>query len=153
MKAKRKEKIKKDVKKLIKEFKNRLTSDLNEVEIILLKEIYLDKILNLLTKIITQKNCLSISDLKSNFSIVDVFSQLFPDTQLRKSSNKFYCLCPFHQETNPSFFLYPETNTFYCFGCQVGGDVIELVKKALNCNFEQAIKYLTGGKDEYKRKS
>ena len=38
-------------------------------------------------------------------------------------------LCPFHGEKTPSFTVYPETASFYCFGCGAGGDVITFIKK------------------------
>lgn len=38
-------------------------------------------------------------------------------------------LCPFHPDKNPSLVFYPETNSFYCFGCHVGGDVIEFYRR------------------------
>lgn len=41
---------------------------------------------------------------------------------------KLYIKCPIHGEDTPSFRYYPETNTFYCFGCGAGGDVINLHK-------------------------
>jgi len=37
-----------------------------------------------------------------------------------------WCKCPLHDEDTPSFKYYPETNTFYCFGCNTGGDIIKL---------------------------
>jgi len=134
----------KELKKILEEFERRLEETNNEVEIILLKEIYEWKISKLIPKTIPQYYQ-SISDIKENISIVDIFNQFFPNVELRKSSNKFYCLCPFHQETSPSFYLYPETNSFYCFGCQVGGDVIELIKKVKNWSYKQVIKFLTRG--------
>lgn len=41
---------------------------------------------------------------------------------------KLYIKCPIHGEDTPSFRYYPESNTFYCFGCGAGGDVINLHK-------------------------
>ena len=62
--------------------------------------------------------------------------------QLKKSGRNYKALCPFHQEKHPSFYLYPETNSFYCFGCNQGGDVIKLVELAFNLEFKEAIEYL-----------
>ena len=51
-------------------------------------------------------------------------------------------LCPFHGEKTASFNLYPETNSFYCFGCGAGGDVITFVKRIENLDYIDAIKFL-----------
>lgn len=62
--------------------------------------------------------------------------------QLRKSGNKLVGLCPFHNEKSPSFFVYPESNSFYCYGCGVGGNVINLIKKLHDYDFITAVKWL-----------
>jgi DNA primase len=51
-------------------------------------------------------------------------------------------LCPFHGEKTPSFNLYPETSSFYCFGCGAGGDVITFIKRIENLDYVDAIKFL-----------
>lgn len=52
--------------------------------------------------------------------------------------------CPFHTEKTPSFTVYRKNNTFYCFGCQKGGDVIRFVMEQQNVDFKEAIKILLG---------
>ncbi len=51
-------------------------------------------------------------------------------------------LCPFHGEKTASFNLYPETSSFYCFGCGAGGDVITFIKRIENLDYIDAIKFL-----------
>ena len=51
-------------------------------------------------------------------------------------------LCPFHSEKTPSFYVYPDTQSFYCFGCQAAGDAISFVKKINNISSGEAIKML-----------
>lgn len=51
------------------------------------------------------------------------------------------CTCPLHQENTPSFIIYPE-NTWYCFGCNQGGDSIDLVMAMDTISFAQAVKEL-----------
>jgi len=51
-------------------------------------------------------------------------------------------LCPFHGEKTASFNLYPETNSFYCFGCGAGGDVITFIKRIENLDYIDAVKLL-----------
>jgi hypothetical protein len=47
---------------------------------------------------------------------------------LKTFGDRFVGLCPFHKENSPSFNVYPHTDSFYCFGCEVGGDVRRYVK-------------------------
>ncbi|MBQ3969815.1 MAG: DNA primase [Clostridia bacterium] len=51
-------------------------------------------------------------------------------------------LCPFHGEKTASFTVYPQTESFYCFGCGVGGDVIGFIKRAENLDYIDAVKFL-----------
>lgn len=51
-------------------------------------------------------------------------------------------LCPFHGEKTPSFTVYPDTQSFYCFGCGEGGDVISFIRSAENLDYIDAIKFL-----------
>jgi hypothetical protein len=63
--------------------------------------------------------------------------------KIKKCGGTYRCLCPYHEERTPSFFLYPQANTFYCFGCQVHGDAISLTEKLQNLSFIEAVKYLS----------
>jgi len=74
-------------------------------------------------------------------SIVELTSSAI--SRLRKVGRNYIGLCPFHQEKHPSFYLYPDTNSFYCFGCLSGGDVIKFVELAYNLSFKEAVEYLT----------
>ena len=51
-------------------------------------------------------------------------------------------LCPFHGEKTPSFNIYTENGSFYCFGCGVGGDVITFIMKIENLDYIDAVKFL-----------
>lgn len=62
--------------------------------------------------------------------------------QLKKRGRTFVCNCPFHSEKTPSFTVFPDTQSFYCFGCGAGGDVITFVMKAENLDFLEAVKLL-----------
>ena len=61
---------------------------------------------------------------------------------LRSCGNKFSSLCPFHEEKHASFYIYPETNTFHCFGCGAHGDVITLMQHLYGLSFREAVKEL-----------
>jgi DNA primase len=52
--------------------------------------------------------------------------------RMRRSGKNLMGLCPFHGEKTPSFVLYPENDSFYCFGCHVGGDTITFVRRIEN---------------------
>ena len=64
--------------------------------------------------------------------------------QLRHRGRTHTGLCPFHSEKTPSFVVYPETQSFYCFGCGAGGDVITFIKKISNRDYVEAVKLLAG---------
>ncbi len=59
--------------------------------------------------------------------------------QLKRSGRISKGLCPFHSEKTPSFCVYHDTQSFYCFGCGTGGDVITFIKKAENLSYVEAI--------------
>lgn len=61
---------------------------------------------------------------------------------LRRRGRTWVGLCPFHGEKTPSFTVYPETDSFYCFGCGVGGDVIGFIRRAENLDYIEAVKLL-----------
>jgi hypothetical protein len=58
---------------------------------------------------------------------------------LRKAGRNSVSLCPLHNEKTPSFYLYPETNRFFCFGCQEKGDVINLAIALYGLDFKEAV--------------
>ncbi len=63
---------------------------------------------------------------------------------LKRRGRNLVGLCPFHNEKTPSFTVYPENNSFYCFGCGAGGDVISFVKRVENLDYIDAVKFLAG---------
>ena len=67
-----------------------------------------------------------IQELKLRSSIEDVVSSY---VNLRRSGRNLVGLCPFHGEKTPSFNVYADNGTFYCYGCHAGGDVITFVRK------------------------
>jgi len=62
--------------------------------------------------------------------------------QLNRSGKIFIGICPFHQDTKPSFAIYPDTNSWYCFACGDGGDNIDFYMRLNNSDFKTAIKEL-----------
>ena len=68
--------------------------------------------------------------------------QDYYDGQLRKSANRLVGLCPFHSEKTPSFNIFPDNNTFKCFGCQEFGDSISFIQETKNLSFPEAVRLL-----------
>jgi DNA primase len=64
--------------------------------------------------------------------------------KLRKSGANWSALCPFHQEKSGSFYLYPGTASYYCFGCHEHGDVFSFVMKMETLTFPEAVRAVAG---------
>lgn len=61
---------------------------------------------------------------------------------LIRRGRHYVCNCPFHSEKSPSCTIFPDTQSFYCFGCGAGGDVITWVRRMENLEFTDAVKQL-----------
>ena len=72
----------------------------------------------------------------------DIESVISSYVELKKRGKNLVGLCPFHNEKTPSFTVYPENGSFYCFGCGVGGDVFSFIKLIENLDYADAIRYL-----------
>ena len=62
--------------------------------------------------------------------------------QLKRRGRNLVGLCPFHGEKTPSFNIYTENGSFYCFGCGAGGDVITFIMKIENLDYIEAVRFL-----------
>ncbi len=81
-----------------------------------------------------------INDVKQRVDIVEVISDYVP---LQKAGRNFKALCPFHSEKNPSFFVFPDQQTWHCFGaCNTGGDVFAFIMKKEGVDFGRALPLL-----------
>ena len=80
-----------------------------------------------------------VEELVRRSDIVDVVGNY---VQLKRKGRLYGGLCPFHNEKTPSFYVYPETQSFYCFGCGAGGDVITFIKKISSLSYPEAVKLL-----------
>jgi len=70
----------------------------------------------------------------------DVLELIGRDTQLRKAGRLYKGLCPFHEEREPSFVVYPDSGRWQCFGaCAASGDVFEYVKRRDGLSFPEAL--------------
>ncbi|MEG1895906.1 MAG: DNA primase, partial [Oscillospiraceae bacterium] len=80
-----------------------------------------------------------IQELVQRNDVIDVVSA---HVQLKRNGRIYKGLCPFHSERTPSFTVYPETQSYYCFGCGAGGDVITFIKDIDGLTYIEAIKQL-----------
>lgn len=80
-----------------------------------------------------------LQELKARTDITDLVSSY---VNLRRSGRNLVGLCPFHHEKTPSFNVYPDNGSFYCFGCGAGGDVITFVRKIENLDYIESVRFL-----------
>jgi len=77
-----------------------------------------------------------ISEVMDKNDIVDIISTY---VKLKKTGGSLKGLCPFHNEKTPSFSVSPDKQLFYCFGCGVGGNVLDFIIKRENLDFVEAV--------------
>ena len=80
-----------------------------------------------------------LDELKQRSDIESVISGY---VQLKRQGRTSKGLCPFHSEKTPSMVVYHENQSFYCFGCGAGGDVISFVMRIENLGYVEAVKFL-----------
>src|ERR1019366_1605723 len=73
---------------------------------------------------------------------VDVAEEIGLVVALQKSGKALKGLCPFHNERTASFYVFPESQTWRCFGCNEGGDVFTFVQKQQGLEFRETLFYL-----------
>lgn len=81
----------------------------------------------------------SVAEIKLRLPIEQLVGQY---CQLQKKGRNFVCLCPFHNDSNPSFLVSPDKGIAYCFACRSGGDVFSFYQKIENVEFPQALREL-----------
>ena len=80
-----------------------------------------------------------IEDIRYRCDIEDVISSYI---SLKRAGSNLKGLCPFHSEKTPSFVVYKDTQSFYCFGCGAGGDVISFIMRQENLDYVSAVEFL-----------
>lgn len=80
-----------------------------------------------------------LQELKARCDLSEVAASY---VNLRHAGRNMVGLCPFHNEKTPSFNVYPENGSFYCFGCGAGGDVITFVRRIENLDYMEAVRFL-----------
>lgn len=80
-----------------------------------------------------------LRELRDNNDIVSVVQGY---VELKRAGSTYSCRCPFHSERTPSFHVYPDTQSYYCFGCGAGGDVVTFIKSIENLDYMEAVRFL-----------
>jgi DNA primase len=81
----------------------------------------------------------AVEQIKARLNLVEFVQRRVP---LRKRGREFWGLCPFHQETTPSFKVNEARQSWYCFGCQKGGDIFSFVEDLEKLEFRGALELL-----------
>lgn len=82
-----------------------------------------------------------VEEVKARLDLTDVVGG---SVMLKQSGSSYKGLCPFHAEKTPSFYVFPETQTWKCFGCGAGGDVFSFVMQRDGVEFPEALRELAG---------
>jgi DNA primase len=81
-----------------------------------------------------------IDEVKNRIDVVELISSYVP---LKKAGRNYKGLCPFHTEKTPSFVVFPDTQTWHCFGaCGIGGDVFRFIMQREGMDFSEALREL-----------
>ncbi|MCG8452466.1 MAG: DNA primase [Spirochaetales bacterium] len=80
-----------------------------------------------------------INEISRRIDILDVVGTY---VDLSRKGDRWWGLCPFHSEKTPSFSVTPDTNLYYCFGCQKGGGVYQFVMEMESLSFPEAVRHL-----------
>ena len=75
-------------------------------------------------------------------SRADIETTISSYVNLKRAGRISKGLCPFHGEKTASFTVYPDTQSYYCFGCGNGGDVITFIKNIENLDYIDAVRFL-----------
>lgn len=82
-----------------------------------------------------------ITDIKERLDLVAIVEE--SGVRLRRVGRAFQGFCPFHDNTRtPAFTVYPDTQSYYCFGCQASGTVFDYVMQQRGMDFKQALEHL-----------
>lgn len=83
----------------------------------------------------------TIEEVKSRANLVELLGE---SRSLKRVGSRYVTLCPFHNESTPSFNVNEESNTYYCFGCGVSGNAISFIMHTRGLSFPDAVEELAG---------
>lgn len=72
----------------------------------------------------------------------DIESLVSAYVSIKRAGSNLKGLCPFHNEKSPSFTVFPADNSFYCFGCGIGGNAITFIRQIEHLDYPDAIQFL-----------
>lgn len=72
----------------------------------------------------------------------EISSVMSTYVSLKRAGRDNVCLCPFHSEKTASCHVYSDTQSFYCFGCGAGGDVINFIRLIEHLDYLESVKFL-----------
>lgn len=81
----------------------------------------------------------TIDEIRARCDIEDIIGSY---VTLKRAGANYSGLCPFHSEKTPSFTVFPASQSFYCFGCGAGGDVITFIRREENLDYVEAVEWL-----------
>ena len=80
-----------------------------------------------------------VEAIKDRCDIVDLIGSY---VTLRRAGSNYTGPCPFHSERTPSFTVFPDSQSFFCFGCEAGGDAFTFIMRSENLDYPNAIEFL-----------
>lgn len=80
-----------------------------------------------------------VEAIKDRCDIVDLIGSY---VTLRRAGSNYNGPCPFHSEKTPSFTVFPDSQSFFCFGCEAGGDAFTFIMRSENLDYPNAIEFL-----------
>lgn len=86
---------------------------------------------------------IDLEQVKRRHPIAEVVEQ--HGVSLRGTGRRLVARCPFHEDHAPSFSVYPDTQSFHCFGCGASGDVIDFIRRIAGLGFREAVARLGDG--------
>ena len=80
-----------------------------------------------------------VEAIKDRSDIVDLIGTY---VSLKRAGSNYGGLCPFHSEKTPSFTVFPDNQSFFCFGCEAGGDAFTFIMRMENLDYKGSIEFL-----------
>ncbi len=80
-----------------------------------------------------------VEAIKDRSDLVDLIGTY---VSLKRAGTNYNGLCPFHSEKTPSFTVFPDNQSFFCFGCEAGGDAFTFIMRMENLDYKGSLEFL-----------